>query len=220
MLGVPHEGIWLPFERNEERFRQVWSRVRRVGGDFGPYWLHYVEDILTRDPETRFVCLQREREATCRSWEKAAFGKRRFGVRFAWRAPDGKIHVDDAVGGSEGPIPEAIRAYYDAYYTRSRDLAAKYPRRFRIFRSPDVIEGRKARREMLRFAGLKRPVVSRPRVHTKGTWEKARMKNIVDDLAMDQLEHGGRKIVIPHDVLEAHGIDQLDPSTLMKVAIG
>ena len=215
-LGLNHEAAVLPWKKSLVRLGCVWQGVRRSKGDVGSYWLPYVEDVLEREPDTRFVCLQREREATCRSWERMHAARDRFAVEVPWRQPDGVIKVINLMPDSDKPVAEAVRDYYDDYYREARRLAQKHPKRFRIFESPKVLNDRKLQREMLRFSGL-RQSVTRSRVHTKKNPDAVRLYHTVQGAAMEAFKRGERRIFIPQDVIDKHGIDAANQMVKIKV---
>lgn len=209
ILGLSHESALLPWEPDEVRFRQVWSFVCRHGGDVGFYWINYVDRVLALEPSARFICLERDRAATLRSWAKVQTGRDRLELQAAWRRPDDrKVQVIDLLPRRDDlPIDEALAHYYDGYMAEARRLARAHPSRFRIFASPAVLRERKAQRELLRFAKLRQPVRRDATVHMGTSERKAWMHNIVNGRAMEAIRRGERKIEIPNEILEHHGVD-------------
>lgn len=131
------------------------SRVRLIG-DIAFYYLTYVEQIAARNPEVRFVCLRRDRQATIRSWlAKSAIRRwpsKRVADRLSawitrtpyytarnfWMEHDGSRWARDEVWDKcfpkfPGPTrEEAIGQYWDYYYEEAEKLARALPQAFRI----------------------------------------------------------------------------------------
>jgi hypothetical protein len=147
----------------ERRYRDLLQMSKvRVIGDIAHYYLRYVEDIHRADPQVRFVCLVRDREATIRSW----IGKmaiRRWPSRWVadrisslimrapfhrarnhWIEHDGSRWMPDPVWDKCFPkypangLREALEQYYDEYYRRAAVLAERLPERFMVVRTESL----------------------------------------------------------------------------------
>jgi hypothetical protein len=122
--------------------------------------------------------LQRDRDATLRSWRAKA------GAADFWRErPAGDAVAEAKLVGrnasdaarvrraerywapmfpkythQQAPTKDdAIRLYWDEYASRGAALAAAHPGRFRVFPSPAVFEDGAAQEALLRFAGVDAP---------------------------------------------------------------
>jgi hypothetical protein len=152
LLGIPHENCMLPWDFHEGRFRLAVHRAEHFGGDVGFYYLNYVDRILQWKPKTKFVCLKRNRADTIRSWSKHMVGRDYFG----WTGimvRGGQNETFEAMPTfGEVPVEEGAPRYYDLYYEKARRLQEAHPSSFRVF-GMDVLNERKAQRELLRFVG-------------------------------------------------------------------
>ena len=149
----------------------------RLLGDIGFYYLSYVEDLLAKVPECKFVCVRRDKGQTVRSWLQKSRIKRWRSLWLAdrlksiitrtpfhteynyWQEHDGSFWMPDPVWDSCFPKfeaaskEEAIGQYWDFYYREAERLAEAYPASFRIFDISDLssVEGQ---RRILGFIGL------------------------------------------------------------------
>jgi hypothetical protein len=154
-------------------------RMRRVRliGDIAFYYLSYVEEIAARNSDVRFICLQREREATIESWiNKAAVSRWRskwladrlaslitrepfYRSRNYWMVHDGSIWQIDPVWDKCFPkfeatdMRDAIGQYWDMYYQRAEELSELLPDVFRIVPTSRLGEP-EAQRSLLEFCGI------------------------------------------------------------------
>jgi hypothetical protein len=155
------------------------SRMERVRllGDIAFYYLSYVELIARHDPDVRFLCLKRDRQATIDSWLRKStidrWPSKRLADRLAslvtrtpyrtaynhWMAHDGREWAVDEVWDKcfpkfPGPTrAEAIAQYYDFYYAEADRLAALLPERFRIVPTT-ALNDRGVQRSLLAFCGV------------------------------------------------------------------
>ncbi|MCB1038849.1 MAG: hypothetical protein KDA94_04860 [Acidimicrobiales bacterium] len=100
------------------------------------YYLPYV-DLLARDHDVRFVCLQRDRASTVASIDRLTAQFDHWSNRSPshsanerWRSLFPSYDVDDKV--------EALGRYYDEYYERARAHADAMPDRFSVFATTDL----------------------------------------------------------------------------------
>lgn len=146
-------------------------------GDIAFYYLTYVEDIISRNRDVRFVCLRRNREDTIRSWLKKSSISRWRSKHFAdrisslltrqpflesknfWMEHDGTRWQPDPVWDKcfpkfEGPsISDAIGQYWDFYYETSEEYTRKFPSVFRIFET-ERLNDRACQVDLLTFCGV------------------------------------------------------------------
>lgn len=204
ILGLSHEGYPLPWKNDEHLFKISLAKLLQTDGDVGLYWLNYVVDILAEFPDTKFICLKRDKQETIRSWIRRFDGSDRFGVLILRKDDSGKIVCQPMTKRYPGlSIEESGSRYWDEYYATARDLELRFPRRFRIFDMEKVLNDRKTQREMLRFAGVKRPLMLR--CHGRSIPKKGlRIGNAIRDWIEDTLErteiHYGQKLIINPDM--------------------
>lgn len=146
-------------------------------GDIAFYYLLYVEDLLEITQDIRFVCIRRDKTETVDSWlEKTTIHRwkslwvadrvRSLVVRTPfhksynhWQEHDGTEWAKEPVWDKVFPKFEAptkraaIEKYWDYYYERADQLAAKHPVNFRIF---DISEmsTREGQKNILGFIGV------------------------------------------------------------------
>lgn len=116
--------------------------------DIGFYYLPYVEELREQIDDIRFICLQREREATITSFCGAP-------NRDDDWFKDGGKGWSKSFPNYDCEFEEAVGRYYDDYYARAEELAG---RDFRIFptetlNSPSGIE------EVLDFCRVRTPLI-------------------------------------------------------------
>lgn len=144
-------------------------------------WLSYVERILGEFSKSKFICLKREREATCKSWDRNLDASEKFELATIWRyRGSGKIEWGSLFPDyGDMPVHDAIRKYYDEYYAICDDLAERYPENFRIFESPRVLGHRRDQRRMLEWAGSDRSTNIKSHKNKGDSRKKGnRMRNI------------------------------------------
>lgn len=146
-------------------------------GDIAYYYLHYVEEILSQNPNCKFVCIKRDREQTVASWQKKSSLKRWRSLWIAdrlkawitrtpflteynyWQEHDGTVWMKDPVWDScfpkfEAPSKEqAIRMYWDYYYQEAQRLEDNFPDNFRQF-DIKALSSREGQESILNFIGL------------------------------------------------------------------
>ena len=70
-----HEALPMPWNRDPpgaqpEMFRRLFLRQEDYIGDVGYYWINYVEDMLSVEPDAKFICLERDRQEVIESmWD-------------------------------------------------------------------------------------------------------------------------------------------------------
>jgi len=121
-------------------------------GDVFSAWLYYVEQILEAAPETRFLCMKRDRAGTVKSFDRWS------GPRNFWTAHDGREWQADVWDHCFPDFPavskaESIGLYWDDYYQRAEAFAEALPERFRVFDMSEInsVEGQ---RRIAAFCGI------------------------------------------------------------------
>ena len=154
------------------RLRQV-----RLIGDVALYYLSYVEEIAAHNPNVRFICLRRERQATIESWVKKAaiprWRSKRIADRLAsfithepyyasrnmWMEHDGSVWQPDPVWDKCFPkfvardIRDAIGQYWDMYFAEAQRLTTLLPDSFRVVET-SRLNDRGLQRDLLQFCGI------------------------------------------------------------------
>jgi hypothetical protein len=123
----------------------------KLWGDVGFYYLSYVEMIWQEIPETRFICLKRDREETVISFE------RYLATTMLHWSKQGTSCWNRCYPTIDGPTrPDRIRKYWDLYYTEAERLSADP--RFRIWPT-QALNKPGGVIEMLDFVGVQKPEV-------------------------------------------------------------
>lgn len=158
-----------------DRLRQM-PRVRLIG-DIAFYYLTYVEQVLARHPQVRFVCLQRDRTETVESWLQQAAIKRWRSKRIAdrlaawitrepyheshnwWIEHDGSVWRPDPIWDKcfpkfPGPgLRDAVEQYWDYYYATVDEIAARHPGAILRIRT-EALNAPEEQARLLAFCGV------------------------------------------------------------------
>lgn len=137
-----------------EKIKYLMTLWQTNVGDVGMYYLSYVDFILEKYPECKFVCLKRDKEATIKSFMKKTQGRNHWMPHNGkwkkcpnWDQCFPKYNVESKL--------DALAAYWDDYYTRSEEFVEKYPRNFKIFNVEDLNNEDQVER-ILNFCHIKR----------------------------------------------------------------
>lgn len=168
VLAMHEDPPLLPWQRDngrpimEQRFVR-WRRrhVQPIVADVASFYLPYLEEAIAREPEVRIICLKRPREEVVES-----FGR--------WLAVTNPLQINHwaarpAPGWHHDPLwtrifpkydiedrEQGIRRYWEEYYSRVDELAARYPEHIRVFATHDALNTEEGQRAMLQFAGIPR----------------------------------------------------------------
>lgn len=160
-LNVDHEtntsvGEKLPlsWDKNlnelDERLKYIIEN--NLDGDIGFYYLPYVDDILLRFKNVKFIVLKRDKESTIKSYIKWV------GNRNHWMMHDGTIWDIDNKWDRAYPKyvsktrEEALSNYYTEYY----EICNKYEKiynNFKVFNTEDLNDHEKVN-YILNFLGV------------------------------------------------------------------
>lgn len=146
LLGVGYESSILPWVDPSDPLNDIGDIVDMAiddvaerGGDVGVYWLPLVDRVLERYPETRIVYLERDFQATVRSWLKKIEGR------------GGRVFLP-GLQGVPGPI--AAPLWVGQFRELARAACERHPGRVRRFRSPDVFTRESDQAELLLWVDL------------------------------------------------------------------
>jgi hypothetical protein len=158
-----------------DRLRKM-KRVRLIG-DIAFYYLTYVERIIARNPNVRFVCLWREKAATVDSWMQKSGIERWRSKRIAdrlgamitrepyhesrnfWMEHDGTKWLHDPIWDKcfpkfPGPTKrEAVGQYWEYYWETCEALVAKHPAVMRVVPT-NTLNDRAKQEELLAWLGV------------------------------------------------------------------
>lgn len=151
---VDHQIRWHGSEQEIHTFldEAVAQDEFQLIGDVAFYYLPYVEAILARQPNVKFICLQRDCKETVVSYLQKTSGRNH------WMEHDGRSwqlsRWDDCYPKYAVPDKEsALTLYwYDYYFTATR-LQALYPQQFRIF-PMTALNSKAGQHTILAFLGI------------------------------------------------------------------
>lgn len=149
---VTHENLPIPWDNEPdvagEMISRLLARKATTVGDVGYYWLNHVERLMKVAPHAKFICLKRDRQEVIESM---------------WDFTRGlNVHPTDEwfrmYPRYDTDRKTAIGLMWDDYYSLAEGLQSKHPEHFRIF-DIDSLNTEKGQREILSFAGIKKPVL-------------------------------------------------------------
>ena len=192
LAGGPRQiTVDLATRRRAEQLQRLRSlEVVRAIGDVASYYLPYAP-MLAEMPDVRMPVLRRDRAATVASFVEvmrirrgpirtvidgvATLLRRRPYRRFRnhWVEHDGRRWQRSAKFDKCFPkfqadtLEDAVGQYWDLYYRTAGELAAKYPKKIRIF-EVDELNMQSGQRALLEFCGLRQPVFRSVRANVNG----------------------------------------------------
>jgi hypothetical protein len=155
--SVTHEFCSMPWEFDKEIWAWnmgrllfgKWPYDTDVIGDVGFYWVNYIERLLEKVPETKFICLKRDRQEVVESMWKFTSGLNVHPTDERFRMyPRYDAHPKDAVG-----------LMWDDYCKITERWQGQYPEYFKIMDMDMALNDKGGVREMLVFLGIKNPVI-------------------------------------------------------------
>ena len=156
---ISHEAIVSPWVFNQHYLDQLVNHIQQYAalyvGDVAFYYLNYVEQILKIYPDAKFICLQRNKQETVKSYLAWTSDKQHWTHRNSkqWK-PGKEDKYDDSYPKYMMPKQEAINAYWDDYYRHAYYLQRQYPQNFKTY-STDQLNSREGQIEILSFIGCK-----------------------------------------------------------------
>lgn len=145
--------------------------VKAFSGDVAHWWLPYLPRLLVQFPNIRVICMQRERQATIRSFNNIK-GKGK-GSANHWISHDGEYWTrtpwDECYPKYDVRTRDlALGLYWDEYYAAAINLAHEYPSNIAIF-DISLLGTISGQERILEFCGYSDPVTSVPLTLNKGT---------------------------------------------------
>jgi hypothetical protein len=155
ILDLSHEACSMPWQVNLDKYNEVMPGVIKRGGDVALYWLPYVSLVLEDYPDSKFVCLKRDREETIQSWSRRLPGTSKFMLAsVVTLGPNGKHYESLFPDYGDTPVPEAVGMFWDEYYEKSEALQRLIPESFTVVGMNAALNDRAGQRRMLDFCGL------------------------------------------------------------------
>lgn len=151
---VTHEKHMMPWSVNENLFEQTYKSItsgeESFIGDVAFYHLPYVDLILKKNKETKFIILKRPREEVITSYMKKTIGMDH------WRPTTRPNPWDICYPTFFHNLTkeEAIGLYYDFYY----EDVEKIPKELCFHMKTEDLNNEDECEKMLNFCGFKNPI--------------------------------------------------------------
>ena len=157
---VTHEYHFCPWEYDDFSMKitvqTMLARKAEIVGDVALYLLPYVEKILERYPDTKFVCLKRDKPGVVGSWLKHS-GKVNFWTEKEsefWAEGDLDRTISYIFPKYNLPKKEALEQYWDDYYSQCEALQKKYPDNVKMWDMEHILNDKEGQAEVLEFVGI------------------------------------------------------------------
>lgn len=158
-VSVTHESTpllpWTISLRDlDDKLESLMHRNVRMAGDIAYYYLPYVEHIILRSPDVKFVCLRRAKEEVVRSYMVKTEGRNH------WMVHDGNDWTLDPKWDPTYPKfnatnkESAVSAYWDTYYEEVERLVKSHPTSVQIFDIEKSLNTAEGVNELLEFVGI------------------------------------------------------------------
>ena len=130
--------ILLPWNRNplllERKLEQISGREHSLVGDVAFYYLPYVEIILGKYPDSKFVCMKRNRDETVNSYMKKTVKRNHWQEWMPKSTWNKDLKWDPCYPKYEAKDKStAISKYWEEYYIEAERLETAHPNKFSIF---------------------------------------------------------------------------------------
>ena len=163
-INATHEDYYLSWDFNKHEFQYAVNSLKKRNGkvsDTAFYWINYVSPFLNIFPQTKFVCLKRNKEKVV-----ASFNHRTPNYNW-WTDPQSKYWDNKWIYSNrirmmpkyDLPKIEALGKYYDDYYLMAEKYENKYPDNFKIYNTDDVLNNEDCQKEMFDFVGIIKPKI-------------------------------------------------------------
>lgn len=150
---VTHESCPLPWDFDSEIWEvmsnRLLSRKASIVGDVGYYWINYIERLLKKVPEAKFICLKRDRQEVIESMWNFTRGLNVHPTDDWFRMyPRYDAHPKDAVG-----------LMWDDYYKIAELWQEKYPDAFLIMDMDVALNTKDGMKQMFKFLDITNPIM-------------------------------------------------------------
>jgi hypothetical protein len=157
-------------------------------GDIAHFYLGYVNEILSLYPNTKFICLKRDKTETINSWLNKVkirktkprkilerlrtffTGRKYYNSKNRWQEHNGDDYMIDLEWDKCFPnyqadsMEEAVRLYWEDYYRRAEEFAKCYPEQF-VIMDIEALNSAKGQQEIYAFIGIEAEIESHVKVH-------------------------------------------------------
>ena len=135
---LKEDPILLPWNENsfllDRTLKQISNREYSLVGDIAFYYLPYVEIILGKYPDSKFICMKRNRTDTVNSYMKKTVKRNHWQEWMPKCAWNKDLKWDPCYPKYEAKDKiTAISKYWEEYYIEAERLEIAYPNKFSIF---------------------------------------------------------------------------------------
>lgn len=145
---------WNGSKRNlDDKIKEILSRRERFVGDIAFYYLPYVEYILEKYPQTKIICLKRDRGEVVKSYLKKTKGRNHWvnHREIIWS----HCEWDKCYPTYNKFLKKnAIKKYWEQYYNKIEGLTSKYPGSIMVTDMYHALNTEAGILEMLNFIGI------------------------------------------------------------------
>lgn len=155
-IDATHEHKLLPWEFNKDcidvLLSSIINRNKDIVSDIAFYYLPYVPYILSKYPNTKFVCLKRDKKQTVNSYMVKTYNRNHWSLSHNNRI--------DHIWGITYPKYDqpnkrlAIIQYWTEYYNTAEHYSKMYEDNFKIFNMVDVLNNEQYQSDMFTFIGI------------------------------------------------------------------
>lgn len=185
-FAMLHEGVTdsaqgihhlVPWYGGEEKLWPWLTELEKMSGDagwygdVGPYFLRYLPLIFDRYPDSRAICLERDRKAMIDSYLTKTEGRNHWYPHhgLGWQEDP---EWDDAYPTYAEPDKrKALALYWDQYHSAAMEYLARFPRQFMLV-STESLNKVGQLREILGFLGHDPNVVGAARFHANASYSQ------------------------------------------------
>ena len=137
----------------DDRLKVIFGRTGDTVADISFYYLPYIKHILTSHPNTKVVCLQRNKNDTVNSYMTKTSGRNHWCNDGGSRADPiwdkTYPHYDDIKNKKD-----AIKRYWEEYYETMNGLVSLYPDNVHVYDFINVLNDKQTQTHMFNFIGL------------------------------------------------------------------
>lgn len=149
-INVTHEIIRLPWIIDINRFNKCMNTIinKNISGDVSFYYLNYVDMIVNKFDNIKFICLKRDRQKTINSFIKKTKGRDHWNPN-----PTSDYYWYECFPKYNKPKLKSIQLYIDDYYKKCYSLQNKYPKIFKIFKT-EILNSKHGQFELFNFLNI------------------------------------------------------------------
>lgn len=169
-VQATHELIITPWKFSQQHINSTITALTKrrcaISCDVSFWHLPYVEYILDKYTDAKFVCLERDKEATVISYNNKTGPNVKLGKKPRNHWTDRNSQYWEPGTFREDPVYDkcypkydlpkllAIEAYWVEYYEMSQFYENKFPENFRVYKTEEVLNDAPTQKNLLTFVGI------------------------------------------------------------------